>query len=224
MGSRRTYAKHEPAADTTPIPTSSPAESMTEPVAPHSPASLLSFTPSSREASPATHAEAFLDAQQQYGNRAVQRLMARTPVIQRKCACGGSCGSGKEEEEVRLRHVGVQRKAAAPVSSVGDTMQEISRHRGGGQPLEPSTRGFMESRFGQDFSAVRVHTDQQANRLAQGLNAHAFTTGRDIFFALGKYAPSTTDGRKLLAHELTHVVQQHGSGFYGRSQPRLRVR
>jgi hypothetical protein len=66
----------------------------------------------------------------------------------------------------------------------------------------------MESRFRQDFSGVRVHTASQANRLAQALNAHAFTTGRDIFFAPGQYAPSTNDGRRLLAHELTHVVQQ----------------
>jgi hypothetical protein len=69
----------------------------------------------------------------------------------------------------------------------------------------------MESRFEQDFSDVRVHTDHDANRLARDLNAHAFTTGRDIFFAPNKYAPSTTDGQTLLAHELTHVVQQRNS-------------
>jgi len=78
----------------------------------------------------------------------------------------------------------------------------------GGAPLDDATRAFMEPRFGQDFSAVRVHTDARATAAAQSLSARAFTVGSDIAFARGRYQPGTADGATLLAHELTHVVQQ----------------
>ncbi|NOY64216.1 MAG: DUF4157 domain-containing protein, partial [Nitrospirae bacterium] len=89
---------------------------------------------------------------------------------------------------------------------------QMSLHslKGGGQPLSSSTRAFFEPRFGVDFSHVRVHTDSTAARLSRQLNAEAFTYGRDIFFNSGRYNPSTTTGKRLLAHELTHVVQQGG--------------
>ena len=77
-------------------------------------------------------------------------------------------------------------------------------------PLEPSTRVDMESRFARDFAGVRVHTDTRAQESAEALGAKAFTLGDDIYFGKGRYAPSTTEGRALVAHELTHVVQQHG--------------
>lgn len=77
-----------------------------------------------------------------------------------------------------------------------------------GQPLEPETRSAMESRFGQDFSQVRVHTDAASGNAAHALNAQAFTMGDDVFFGSGKYRPEPND--PLLAHELTHVVQQRG--------------
>jgi hypothetical protein len=77
-----------------------------------------------------------------------------------------------------------------------------------GQPLDHSTRGFMEARFGTNFSDVRVHTDSRAAQSADALAANAYTTGRDIYFAAGKYAPGSRDGQHLLAHELTHTVQQ----------------
>jgi hypothetical protein len=67
----------------------------------------------------------------------------------------------------------------------------------------------MESRFGADFSNVRVHTDSDTAQMAKDLNAAAFTHGRDIYFAEGKYNPSMNSGQKLLAHELTHVLQQN---------------
>ena len=79
-----------------------------------------------------------------------------------------------------------------------------------GRPLPESTRSFFEPRFGHDFSQVRVHTDAQAAEMARAMNARAFTTGRDIVFGAGQYAPEATGGKKLLAHELTHVVQQKG--------------
>jgi hypothetical protein len=76
------------------------------------------------------------------------------------------------------------------------------------QSLDPSARSFLESRFGRDFSAVRVHAGVGAARSAQALKAMAYTVGRDVVFGPGHYAPGTLAGRRLLAHELTHVVQQ----------------
>lgn len=81
-----------------------------------------------------------------------------------------------------------------------------------GQPLDLSTRQFMESRFGHDFSGVRVHADAKASDSARQIEALAYTAGRDIVFAAGRYEPATAAGRHLLAHELAHVVQQTGGG------------
>jgi hypothetical protein len=80
--------------------------------------------------------------------------------------------------------------------------------RASGRPLDRSTRDFMESRFGHDFSAVRVHTDDTAARSASALSARAYTIGRNVVFAAGEHQPSTQAGKHLLAHELAHVVQQ----------------
>ena len=79
---------------------------------------------------------------------------------------------------------------------------------GAGRPLEPAVRGEMERRLGHDFGAVRVHDDAAASRLAGRLNARAYTVGRDVVFGAGEHAPATAAGRRLLAHELAHVVQQ----------------
>jgi hypothetical protein len=79
-----------------------------------------------------------------------------------------------------------------------------------GQAIDPATRAFMEPRFGHDFSHVRVHTDAKAAQSAQAINAHAYTVGANIVFNDGHYAPGTSQGRSLLAHELTHVIQQSG--------------
>jgi Domain of unknown function (DUF4157) len=76
------------------------------------------------------------------------------------------------------------------------------------QPLDPATRALMEPLFGHDFSRVRVHTDTKAAESAQAVNALAYTVGRDVVFGAGQYAPETTQGKMLLAHELTHTVQQ----------------
>ncbi len=80
-----------------------------------------------------------------------------------------------------------------------------------GQPLESSTRSFMEQRFGHDFSRVKVHTDTKAIESSAELNARAYTVGSDIVFGEGEYAPGTRNGRSLIAHELAHVVQQQES-------------
>lgn len=83
---------------------------------------------------------------------------------------------------------------------------------GGGAPLDPMTRALMEPQFGHDFSRVHVHTDSWASDSAAALHAQAYTVGNDVVFRRGEYAPGTEEGRHLIAHELTHVVQQQASG------------
>lgn len=78
----------------------------------------------------------------------------------------------------------------------------------GGQPMQSGLRNDMEKRFGEDFSQVRLHTNYMADQSAHDVKAHAYTLGNNVVFGSGKFAPNTTSGRKLLAHELTHVVQQ----------------
>jgi hypothetical protein len=84
----------------------------------------------------------------------------------------------------------------------------------GGNPLSNDERDFFEPRFGSDFHNVKVHTDSKANETADAINARAYTTGNNIVFAKGEYQPGTNEGKKLLAHELTHVVQQRESGSF----------
>ncbi|MGK7884146.1 MAG: DUF4157 domain-containing protein [Crocosphaera sp.] len=109
----------------------------------------------------------------------------------------------EEEETIQMKSVSGQ---TAQVSSNIET--RIQSRRGGGKGLSPATRAFMEPRFGYDFSRVRVHTDSHAAKATHELNAQAFTTGQDIFFGSGYYEPHTRKGKSLLAHELTHTIQQ----------------
>lgn len=95
---------------------------------------------------------------------------------------------------------------------------EIKAEKGGGRPLDDTTRTDMEGHLGTDLSGVRVHTGGTADQLNRSVQAEAFTTGNDVFFKDGKYAPETTDGRGLLAHELTHVVQQRSGPVNGGGQ------
>ncbi|HEV2097338.1 MAG TPA: DUF4157 domain-containing protein, partial [Stellaceae bacterium] len=87
--------------------------------------------------------------------------------------------------------------------------------RSPGQPFDASTRRYFEPRFGRDFSRVRIHIDSVADQAAAGVNARAYTVGSDLVFAAGQYAPHTRQGKQLLAHELTHVVQQSGGSAQG---------
>jgi hypothetical protein len=104
----------------------------------------------------------------------------------------------------------LMRKAvdAAPEMAAPPLVNEVLA--GSGSPLDVATRGFMESRFHYDFGQVRVHADSRAAESANAVNAAAYTVGRQVVFGAGRYAPETTAGRKLLAHELTHVIQQSG--------------
>ena len=89
----------------------------------------------------------------------------------------------------------------------------------GGKPLEPEVRADMESRLGHDFGDVRIHDDGAAHSSAQAVNAHAYTVGSNVVFQRDQYDPSSQDGKVMLAHELTHVVQQRTGPVDGTSAP-----
>jgi hypothetical protein len=111
----------------------------------------------------------------------------------------------EEEEEEPIQ----AKQAEAQVPQIGRGLEaQICSLRDSGRPLPGSARNFFEPRFGHDFSQVRVHTDRQAAETARAVKARACTLGRDIAFGAGQYAPGTAAGARLLAHELTHVVQQ----------------
>jgi Domain of unknown function (DUF4157) len=111
----------------------------------------------------------------------------------------------------RVQAQSLQTKADAGGSVPGDVEHRIDATRGGGAPLPANTRGEMESQFGTDFGNVNIHTGSEAQSLSSDLNAKAFTVGNDVYFNNGAFAPETQEGKHLLAHELTHVVQQGGA-------------
>lgn len=130
-------------------------------------------------------APSLADLPAQMGNREFTRQVA-SPV-QRS---GGSQGAGPLDPDIE---------------------SDIRSAQGGGSALDDNVRADMEGHLGADLSGVRVHADSRGDMLSRSVQADAFTTGSDVFFRSGKYSPDSSDGRKLLAHELTHVVQQ-GSG------------
>jgi Domain of unknown function (DUF4157) len=227
------------------------------------------------------------DIYEQEADRIADRVVvspARPPVVQRKCACGGTPGPTGECEECRKKRLGPQTKLKVnepgdiyeqEADRVADTVtrmpddqinpgatvsnrtqisrlqrqcteceeqvqrQELDENeeeemvqgkaaeggenqvpqgvqsridsfRGGGQPLPSTLRAYFEPRFGHDFGRVRIHIGTQAAEAARSINAQAFTVGRDVAFAAGQYSPETGAGKGLLAHELTHVIQQNG--------------
>jgi len=111
-----------------------------------------------------------------------------------------------------LRSAALQRKGLEGGESVDDDVaKSIQAKQGTGQALDETARRDLGPALGDDFSDVRVHTDSEADHLNRAVSAEAFTTGSDIFFRSGSYNPGSRDGKKLLAHELTHVVQQRGA-------------
>ncbi len=195
------------------------------------PIELQQATVSPEKASPA----AMLGLQQAGGNQAVSRL------IQTKLVVGPAVDSYEmEADRVADRVVNMpaptaptgktttaQTKPADTIQKVDDTAgptnskngfeagpdveSRLSAQKGRGSPMSEGILADMSSRFGTDFSGVHIHTGGMATQLSRDLNAQAFTQGQDIFFAQGKYNPGTSEGKRLLAHELTHVVQQTGS-------------
>jgi len=138
-------------------------------------------------------------AQRLYGNRATQKMVMRARTLQRQCPCGGTCAKCQAEEEQRALQRSAVSRAPADFESIPTTH---------GEPLDTATRAPLESHFGADLAGVRVHTGPEAAESAARLDALAYTAGRDIYFAHGTYAPASTAGQRLLAHEVAHVVQQ----------------
>ena len=122
-----------------------------------------------------------------------------TPLIQRR---------EEPEQEAPIQTKGLGGHIPSPGCRIQTQVRSL---RGGGQPLTHSVRGFFEPRFGVGLSQVRVHTGGAAAEAARGLKARAFTLGKDVVFGAGQYAPETRTGKQLLAHELTHVLQQQSS-------------
>lgn len=123
-----------------------------------------------------------------------------------------------EEKELQMKSIpsaGIVKGDAAP-----DLESAIARKRGSGQALDPSLQTLMGQAMGADFSDVRVHTDSQSDQLNRSIQAKAFTTGQDVFFRQGAYQPGSQGGQELIAHELTHVVQQNGEAVQRSSQPK----
>ena len=143
----------------------------------------------------------------------IDKLKPTNNVIQRKCA---SCDEEKHIQKKSLIDQItplIQKKAT---NQGGETQvskaitNNIKQSKGGGNSLKGEVKHHMESGFGVDFSDVRIHTDSNANKLSEKLNAKAFTVGNDIFFNKRKYDPNSNSGKHLLAHELTHTIQQSG--------------
>src|SRR5438128_3853606 len=135
-----------------------------------------------------------------------QVMRMSEPSLQRACAGVAASPKGRSEQSrgrLQTRRVeggGKEQIAVPPI------VQEVLATSG--QPLDAATRGFMEKRFGHDFSRVRVHADAKAAASADIMNARAYTVGHDMVFGTGQYVPGVSEGNRLLAHELTHTVQQ----------------
>lgn len=149
------------------------------------------------------------DQYEQEADRVAEQVMRMPePTIQRQVDLKAAEGMTSQTKQItdsimplQCSSISQHHPSEAP-SLVHDVL------RSSGQPLNSATRAFMEPRFGQNFSQVRVHTDAKAAESAAAVHALAYTVGRDMVFGTGQYAPETKEGQQLLAHELTHVVQQ----------------
>ena len=147
-----------------------------------------------------------------------------TGLLQRKCACGNHLLAGGDCEGCGKKRLGLQRRAVDNQSEHSEVPPIVDQVlRSSGQPLDATTRTFMEPLFGHDFSQVRVHANAQAAKSARAVNALAYTVGNEVVFAEGQYALNTTEGRRLIAHELTHVIQQSGASSGGQLQGKLMI-
>jgi len=145
-------------------------------------------------------ADAMADKVMRMEQPGVQLKQLPISSVQRKCE---HC----EEEEKKMQRKEINGKETAAGSNFENYVGSLNN---GGQSLSTEARNFYEPRFGYDFSNVKIHTDTVAAKSAQSINALAYTSGNDIVFNNGQYSPNTESGKKLLGHELTHVVQQKG--------------
>ncbi len=153
------------------------------------------------------------DKYEREADRVAEKVMRMPePSVQRKtCACGRPMGPDGMCEECKRKRLKIQRKEngdAGGTAAPAIVNQVLAQP---GRLLDMSARNYMESRFGQDFGGVRVHTDGLAERSAWEMDALAYTVGQNVVFGSGQYRPNSSSGRQLLAHELTHVVQQGGA-------------
>ncbi len=140
--------------------------------------------------------------------------------LQRKLAVGSGLDPHEVEADAMAAQVvggrmAGQTRTRAAADGMEQTEAPLIVHevlRGAGQPLDGGTRAWMELRFGRDLSGVRVHTGAQADQSARAVGARAYAVGQDAVFAAGQYNPGSRDGLRLLAHELSHTVQQAGGG------------
>lgn len=145
------------------------------------------------------------EIQRQENKEELQAQPEKKDLVQRQ--------PSSEEEELQMRSADeeVQRKNGSESRSpkVDSSFEStLSETKSSGKALPGSVRNFMEPRFGADFSNVRIHAGSEAAKLSQNINAQAFTHGRDIYFNEGKYDPNSSGGKHLIAHELTHTIQQ----------------
>jgi len=142
------------------------------------------------------------DIYEQEADRMAERVMHMPePQVQRQA---------EEEEEEPLQ---TKRDMNTTPEVATNLTSQIQAIQYGGQPLSKSERAYFEPRFGSDFSRVRVHTDMQAAESTRAVNAKAYTLGQDVVFGTGQDTSGTSEGRRLMAHELTHVVQQNKNGL-----------
>jgi hypothetical protein len=150
------------------------------------------------------------DAYEQEADHVADQVMRMPDAqLQRACACGGECPTCQAEEEDQAPQLLQTRRV--PAHDTAETVAPPIVHevlQTHGQPLDSATRAFFAPRLGHDFGRVRVHTDAKAAQSARAVNALAYTVGQDLVFAHGQYEPGAVSGRRLLAHELAHVVQQ----------------
>jgi hypothetical protein len=144
--------------------------------------------------------------QRNLGNEALQRMI-ESGAAQAKLKIGQFEPEIKEDKKDNFipQFKSQTNQSPAVIRGIASRIQSL---KGGGHPLPQSIRSFYESRFGRDFSNVRVHTDNKAAETAKSIDAKAFTIGKYMVFGTGQYSPGTSSGKRLLAHELTHVVQQ----------------
>ena len=132
--------------------------------------------------------------------------------VQKKCA---DCENEEkvQSKEQKEEDKAVQKKEQNPDAEIENNELEgkLDHSKGGGNDLDKKTKKEMESGFGADFSNVKIHTDTNAVQMSQELGAQAFTNGNDVYFNKGKYNPDSREGKHLLAHELTHTIQQTGA-------------
>jgi Domain of unknown function (DUF4157) len=135
------------------------------------------------------------------------RSEVRPGFLQRQCACGSHSSSGEECEDCKRKKLQPKASGTGPVAVPAVVHDAL---RSAGSPLDHSSRSFFEPRFRHDFSGVRIHTDGLAAHSARAVNALAYTVGNSIVFDSGQFSPHASSGRRLLAHELAHVVQNGG--------------